>query len=257
MSERIDRTQDVTSRIALRVPGPWRQPGDLRDALKRDGGDAYEMQDDAFVEKSTGRRFECGVSPPDDQIAGIFEHTRRLSTQEVKALRRHTVKVHLAGPGGSVEAARAIMAAATALVKAGGLGVMIDSSTAAHGPRDWMKLANDTQAGGLYWAFVMVTGGMEEAFSCGMHCLGLRDAEVMDPPDVQAGAFVLHNFLGYTYQSGVVVSDGDPLGDEDHALFRARHHACTRFPPGSPVFNPYGVWRLEPVEGDDSGLAPE
>jgi hypothetical protein len=86
-----------------------------------------------------------------------------------------------------------------------------------------------------------------------MHCLGYRDAEVFGIPDRQAAGFLLHNFLGYSYQSGNMIIDGDPVGSEFGVLFRARAHPFTRVPPGTAFHNPYGVWRLEPVEQEMSG----
>jgi len=84
-----------------------------------------------------------------------------------------------------------------------------------------------------------------------MHCLGLRDAEMLEVPDPEWAGFFLHNFLGYTYQSGVPVLDGEALGDEDSALYRVRHVECTRFTPQAPFHNPYGVWRLEKMDPQD------
>ena len=249
---KADSTTDTTPRIQLRIPGPWRSPDELAEALRRTGA-AYELNETTFVEMAGAGSFDWGVTPPDGEIAGIFEDTGRLSRDEITALRRHQCKIHLEGPGGSAEAARAMMKAATALVKAGAAGVMVDSSTAAHGPRDWMKLAADGQPGGLYWAYVAAAGSREAVYSVGMHCLGLRDAEILDVPDVEFAGFVLHNFLGYTYQSGNVVLDGDPLGGEDGPMFRARHYPCSRVPVGSPMYNPYGVWRLEPMGDEDGG----
>jgi hypothetical protein len=100
---------------------------------------------------------------------------------------------------------------------------------------------------------VAVTAGGGEAFSSGMHCLGHRDAEIEIPPgaDREAAGFALHNFLGYVLQSGVTIVDGDALGDETAAMFSAHARPCTRFPKGTPFFNPYGVWRLEAIDGDD------
>jgi hypothetical protein len=117
--------------------------------------------------------------------------------------------------------------------------------------KDWLALAADGQPNGLHWAYVNAAGGDREVWSVGMHCLGFRDAEIAEAPDREFAGFLLHNFLGYTYQSGVPVLDGDPLGDEQSALYRARASPCTRFAPGTPFYNPYGVWRLEAIgEGD-------
>jgi hypothetical protein len=61
---------------------------------------------------------------------------------------------------------------------------------------------------------------------------------------------------GYALQSGVTIVDGDALGDENAALFRAFARPCTRFAKGTPFYNPYGVWRLQAIgedEDDDAG----
>lgn len=238
---------DTAPQIELRVPGPWESPVALNEALHR-AETGYETAEDALVHTKTGRRIECGVSPPDDEIADLFAHDGRLRPDEVDAVAAHTVKIHLSGPGGSPEAARAMMRAATALVRAGGLGVMVDNSGNTHGPRDWLALDSDPQPGGLFWAYVAAAGGRGEVWSHGMHCLGFRDAELFGAPTPDAGGFVLHNFLGYLYQSGVPVLDGDTLGDEVAPRFRAVAYPCYRVKPGTPFYNPYGVWRLEPVE---------
>jgi hypothetical protein len=63
---------------------------------------------------------------------------------------------------------------------------------------------------------------------------------------------MLHEFLGYSYQSGVAIVDGDPIGGPDGPDFIVRHVECTRFPEGSEWHNPYGVWRLEKFAGDEA-----
>ena len=245
---------DTLPQIDLRIPGPWRAPEELEEALAGAGG-GYEVTDERLLHRPSGRRFHLGVSPHDDQIHEIFDGTGRLSKKDVNRIASHAVKVHVCGPGGSPDAARALMEAGTALVRAGGYGVMVDNSGNAHGVDDWLALAGDKQPGGLYWAYVSVTASRKEVFSAGMHCLGFRDGEMMEPeemgaPSPQAAGMLLHNFLGYVYQSGMPVIDGDALGDEQSAMFRARARPCTRFPVDSSWYNPYGVWRLEALEGD-------
>jgi hypothetical protein len=242
-----EKTQDTVPVIYLRVPGPWGAPDELDAALQRAGA-GYDFTEDGFIHTDTGARFHNGVSPHDDEIHELFSRDGRLSPEQIERIASHRVKVHLSGPGGSPDAARAIMDAATALIGAGGYGVMIDNSGNTHGVDDWLALAGDDQPGGLYWAYVGAGGDAEEVWSYGMHCLGFRDAEVRGGPGNQEMEFLLHNFLGYVYQSGIPVLDGDPLGDEQTALFCARAHPCTRFDPGTPFHNPYGIWRLEPIE---------
>ena len=105
----------------------------------------------------------------------------------------------------------------------------------------------------MYWAFVSVTAAKDEVFSAGMHCLGFRDAELPNPVDPRASGMMLHEFLGYSYQSGANILDGDPIGGPDGPEFILHHKECTRFAKDMPWHNPYGVWRLEKFDGEAEG----
>ncbi len=96
----------------------------------------------------------------------------------------------------------------------------------------------------MYWAFVSVTAAKDAVFSAGMHCMGFRDAELLNPPCLKACGMMLHEFLGYTYQSGATILDGDPIGGPDGPELILHHTECARFPKDMPWHNPYGVWRL-------------
>src|SRR3982751_1560541 len=93
--------------IDLRIPGPWGAPEELEAALKRTGS-AYEVSEPGFSPPDSGRRFDWGVSPHDDEIHEIFAHDGRLPKKEVEKIASHQVKIHLSGPGGSPDAARQI-----------------------------------------------------------------------------------------------------------------------------------------------------
>jgi hypothetical protein len=250
LGERGGDPLDSPPLIDLRIPGPWGSVRELDQAL-RDAEAPYRVDGAELAHCVSRHRAAWTVSDHDDEICEVFAGGGSLSREEIERVASHRVKIHVYGPGGSPETARAIMDAATALICAGGSGVMVDNSGLTHSPQDWLDLAGDLEAGGLYWAYVAATFDSRAsiAFSSGMHCLGLRDAELPthDIPDRQIAGFLLHNFLGYTYQSGRTVIDGDTLDDESGACFRARHIPCTRFAANTPFYNPYGIWRLEPV----------
>jgi hypothetical protein len=233
----------------LRLPAPWGSADELADAMKK-AKTGYHLNTSDLVRESDGWRCATGGSPHDDEIADIFAYDGRLSKAEVKAVANHRAKVHLIGPGGSVKTARAMIDAAAALVKLGAHGVMVDNSTATHSPKDFLTLANDPKPGGLYWIFTAFSGGEDEVWTNGQHCLGLRDAEMPNPPDPEFAYLLVHNFLGYVYQSGKTVLDGDVVDGPAGTIYRATQHPFTRMAEG-PLFNPYGMWRLERVEGDD------
>jgi hypothetical protein len=248
--------QDSLPRIVLRIPGPWESLEQLRAALAKTG-DSYIVpsvetgEAPYLLHQPTGQRFAFSVADRDDDIVELFADSGRVSPAEVRALRRHQAKVFISGPGGSLDAARTFLAIGAAFIRAGALAIMVDNCGNCHSPRDWLSLAGDKKLGGMYWAFVSVTAARDEVFSAGMHCLGFRDAELPDPADPQASGMMMHEFLGYTYQSGATILDGDPIGGPDGPEFILHHVECTRFPKDSPWHNPYGIWRFGDVKDED------
>src|SRR5207244_3444819 len=171
--------------IALRIPGTWSHPRELvprMPAGHRLTGDALILPD--------GTEVGFGAMPADEQFAGIFRSSCRqpLTDDELTAVDGYRVNVLLSGPGGSMQAARTMMQAGAAVVRAGSAGVFIDNSTVAHGGRQWLAMTDDAGPDALSFAFVAIVGGKTEVWTMGMHVLGLRDV-VMKRTDLDAGDF--------------------------------------------------------------------
>ena len=251
-SNRINGSESGHSvRIDLRLPSPWGSLRELASALKASNS-GYHLEGAELVRDADGWRCDVGESRHDEEIAERFAYEGRVTPKELKAIGGHLTKVHLAGPGGSAKSARAMVDAATALMRAGATGVMVDNSAATHSPTDWFTLAGDDKPGGLYWIFTTLNGGDDEVWTHGQHCLGLRDAEFPRPPDEEFAYLLVHNFLGYVYQSGKTVHDGDVVDGPAGTIYRATQHPFTRVEPDSPFFNPFGTWQLARVEAGEA-----
>jgi hypothetical protein len=140
------------------------------------------------------------------------------------------------------------MEGVAAVLSAGGAGVFVDNSGIAHGATDWLTLLDSADNGGLYWAFVMAVQSDAELYSMGMHVLGCRDAIIPRTDDHERDYRTLHSFLGYTAFSGAAIRDGDVVSDPVLPTFRAHAEPDDRTPTNAPMFNPYGRWRLVPVD---------
>src|SRR5258708_24268721 len=136
--------------IALRIPGRWSHPRELIQRLPagcRLTGEALILPD--------GTQVGFGAMAADNQFAQIFRSSCRqpATEDELATVAGYTVNVLLSGPGGSMEAARAMMQAGAAVVQAGGAGVFIDNSTLAHGGRQLLERAQ--QGGADPLSFVL------------------------------------------------------------------------------------------------------
>src|SRR5207237_7511859 len=88
---------------------------------------------------------------------------------ELATVDGYSVNVLLRGPGGSMQAARTMVQAGAAVVRAGGAGVFIDNSTLAHGGGHWLEMTEDGSPDALSFAFVAVVSGQAAVWPLGMH----------------------------------------------------------------------------------------
>src|SRR5947208_6813980 len=126
--------------IAVRIPGKWAHPRELIQRLPV----GCRLTAEALILPDT-TQVEFGALAPDDQFAQIFRSScRQPATQdELATVDGYSVNVCLSGPGGSMRAARTMMQAAAAVVRAGGAGVFIDNGAIAHGGQNWLALTHD------------------------------------------------------------------------------------------------------------------
>jgi hypothetical protein len=226
--------------VALRIPGKWANPGELVDRLPEDCTLSPES-----LALSDGTKVDFGAMGPDDQFAQIFRTSCRqpATPEELATVDDYAVNILLSGPGGSLDAARKMMQAAAAIVKAGGAGVFIDNCALAHGGENWLAMADDGGPDALSFAFVAIIRGKSEVYTMGMHVLGLRDV-VMKRTDVESGGFDIVEVIRYLASSEDPVEDGHVVADLDGPRFRAVAVTGREFPPDSPMHNPFGQLKL-------------
>ncbi len=241
--------QDDVPEIAVRIPGTWSCPASLEKSLPN----GFSLSHGA-LQLPEGNRLQVFVHPPDDDFADIFTMACRgaVPEAEVRRIRRYGLNLCLTGRGGSIEAAQRMMKGAAAVIRAGGMGVFIDNSGAGHLGRDWLDLAGDPDDAATFPAFVASYANGDNIYSVGMHVLGLRDAMLVRTGDREADAGVLSSFLLYTIFCGMGVADGDFIGDAEEPTHRVWGEDCSFPPPGTPMHNPYGCWRLEVLDGNGS-----
>src|ERR1700682_232715 len=107
--------QAAPIKIALRIPGIWSHPKELIQRLPagcRLTGEALVLPDATEV--------EFGAAAAADQFVQIFRSSgRRPPTEgELATVDGYCVNVFLSGPGGSMRAARTMMQAGAAMVRA-------------------------------------------------------------------------------------------------------------------------------------------
>ncbi len=226
--------------ITLRIPGKWSHPSELVQRLPA----GCHLTAEALLLPDT-TQVEFGAMAADDQFAQIFRSSCRqpATDDELATVDSYAVNVLLSGPGGSRPAARAMMQAGAAVVRAGGAGVFIDNSTLAHGGRHWLELTQDGGPDALSFAFVAIVRGQTEVWTMGMHVLGLRDV-VMKRADVEAEGLDIIEVMRYLCRGDKPVGDGHVLADLNGPRFQVFTQAGAEGLVGTPMHNPFGRLKL-------------
>jgi hypothetical protein len=226
--------------IAFRIPGKWSHPRELVERLPA----SYRLTAEALV-LPDGTEVEWGAMQPDDQFAGIFRSSCRqpATADELATVAGYTVNVFLSGPGGSLAAARTMMQAGTAIVRAGGAGVFIDNCGLAHGGQNWLEMTEDGNSDALSFVFVAIVAGQADMWTIGMHVLGLPDV-VMKRADAEAEGLDIVEVIRYLARGEKPVGDGHVLADVGGLRFRAFAQDSAPELVGSPMHNPFGRLKL-------------
>lgn len=242
--EITETVQDRPPEIAVRIPGAWSQLEALEDALP----DGCILHRGRLVLPG-GAGVEVLPQPPDGEFPGIFAMGCRqsLTAEQKRALAAYTVNICLAAPGGSAEAVRRMFDASAAVVRAGGLGVFVDNSGVAHRADGWLEITGCPAVSESILSIISVFAGAHELSSIGMHMIGMRDAVITRTGDCEVDCDTLNDFLMYALLSENPISDGDLVGDDEGPKYLLRRELSHRFPARSPLHNPYGQWRLQPL----------
>ncbi len=243
MSEPADLPEMV-----LCIPGPWTDTTELiRSLIERDSGYLFAGR----ILMCAQTRFSCELvfEGPDERMPHAFRaaapHWR--DTPEMEAVDGHRSVVYLVGSGGSHENATSLMEAGAALVRAGGLGVKVESTGLAHTPAAWLDHCEHLHLFFAHRALVLYLTG-EPVSSCGMHNLGLRDAVTDGQDDMAAAVELLRAFTHYLYAEEPEIRAGQTFSvARDAPGYRIEETQDQPYGPDSLFHNPYGFWRLVPL----------
>jgi hypothetical protein len=190
---------------------------------------------------------EIQIEARDERMASAFKAAgpHWVDAVEMKSIDTHSSVVYLIGHGGSQTNLAPLMHAARALLNAGGLGVKVESTGVAHSPEAWRRLCDELHLFSAHEAWVLYITG-DDAYSCGMHNLGLKDAIVASDL-VESPADLLRAFTHYIFSERPKVRSGQTFSVAvDAPIYRVVDDEGIQYDASSLFNNPYGFWRLVP-----------
>ncbi len=238
--------------IILCIPGRWEAwESFLRDLVVSSEG-TYFALGNILMEVAGEAPFTTAFHPHDDRMRDAFASAgsvTRISKETLAAIDEHASVIYLIGPGGSAGAAESIAYAAAAVLRAGGLGVKVETAGKAFSPEDWHRHLAEEESPALYPMFVVdsITDESGAVYSCGMHNLGLKDT-IVGGADFQASVDLISAFSYYQLVDAPTITSGQTFSvDAEAPVYRIAEEK-SQPSAGYELFeNPYGVWRLTRV----------
>ena len=163
------------------------------------------------------------------------------------AIKAHSYVLYQIADGASRRVAISCMQAAAALIEAGGFAVKIESSGIAHSAETWLDFARYSHLNSPHPAFVIYVSGAE-AYSCGMHILGLPDA-ITSSGDSATAVELLRTFTHYVFAEKPEIQSGQTFAaGPGEPGYRLTHEMLDLYEADDLFHNPNGYWRLTPLD---------
>lgn len=243
----------ITPELVLCIPGPWEDSSVLADEIAVSAL-GYSLAGNVLRDSETGFACEIALQRADPDLADDFAKAgpHWASTVAMGDIDDHRSVAYLIGPGGSRAAAEGMMRAGAALIDSGGLGVKVDSTGIAHAPAYWIDMCEQLDQLTAHRALVVYVAG-HEVYSCGMHNFGLPEA-ITSANDKAGAADMLRFFTRYLLEHAPALEEGHTFSvSEGKPVYRVERTAAIDYGEGSLFNNPYGAWRLVPLQPEKKG----
>lgn len=248
MAARVDGKMAVPNAV-LCIPGPWADRSELVERIVR-ASEGYLFAGNVMMHLETKNKVELQFEGADPRMVAAFASAGQhwAATEAMGRIATHASVVYIIGECGGLANAERLMLAGEGVLKAGGLGVKVESCGLAHSPSRWVEFVADRHLFSAHDAYVVYVRS-SQVYSCGMHHFGLPEAMV-DQSDADDPAELLRVFTRYMLSEAPTIVPGQTFATSaDAPVYRIVPGRAIDYAPDSLFHNPYGTWRLEALEG--------
>lgn len=170
----------------------------------------------------------------------------RVSDSFLDEIEKHKHIIYISGKTGNLKEAEQLSKAASAVIKAGGLGIKVETAGKAFEKEQWFNLVEDFKTANLYKMFVVdsIIDKEGAVYSCGMHNLGFRDT-IISGEKFQTAVDLISVFSFYQIIDKPLIQNHQTFSkDAESTKYRITEEP-NQPNKGTELFeNPFGMWRL-------------
>jgi hypothetical protein len=231
------------------IPGMWKDWNEFILAVVDATHCEYIAAGNVLMNAKKEKAYTTEFCSYDERMRNSFSYagiTTGVTESFLDKIAEHNSVIYISGSTGNMEDAAHIAFAAGAVLKAGGLGVKVETAGKAFDKVDWLEKLDHFKESDLYQMFVVDSLLKEngEVFSCGMQNLGYKDT-ILSGEEFQKAAALVKLFGIYQLVDKPTILHGQTFSAElESPRFRITHEDEQPYKNDELFGNPLGMWRL-------------
>lgn len=234
------------NQIVIGIPGLWKTRNDIvKDIASKSEGLIYA----GTILLDTRSQFSCilEIFSSDRALTQAFEVASggNISFEDLQKISEHTFTLYLVTDRIGIETAKKIMRLGVGLLKAGGLGVKVESAGVAHSKESWIEKNHSSSLWDLYSGFVTTVIGKDYYYTCGMQNFGLADASITVSLPLSEAEEILSIFNYYQLSETPNLQTGHTFRTSlEQPKYRLSHLPYEGYDRDELLNNQWGRWHL-------------
>jgi hypothetical protein len=237
----------MTTDLLLCVPGPWKDRSDfLRKVVTHEPMGRYMFAGGILADVTDKEHIAVEFASADPQMSEAFELAGqgKIAARLLSEIEKHQSVVYLHFQGDIRTERERLIKFTKLLQQLGGYAIKVESAGAAHAWDRWFSLLGGSLFD-LYCSSVVLIGGKDHYYSCGMHHFGLPECAVPTSVDLGEAADLMNRFNFWRIDENPTMQSGHTFSlSKDEPAWRLKLEADERHETEHPFFNPHGVWKL-------------
>jgi hypothetical protein len=231
------------------IPGNWENWKDFILLMVTSTNGEYLAAGNILMNAKEKKHYSIEFCDHDKNMKNAFAYAgkvTKVTENFLIGIENHKHVIYISGATGNIEDARFIAFAAEAILKAGGLGIKIESAGKAFEKDRWHHMINNFEESTLYQMFVLdsIVDERGTVYSCGMHNLGFKDT-IISGEEFQEAVSLISLFGYYQIIDKPTISDGQTFSRDTISSKYRITEELNQPNKGQELFeNHFGMWRL-------------
>ncbi len=246
--QKADPTDDIFHSVIC-IPGNWESRKEFILSIITANAKEYMTAGNILMNLESKTHCTIEFCELDERMKKTFKNAgmvTRVTDGFLDEIEKHKNVVYISGATGGLKEAEDFAKAGAAVLKAGGLGIKVETAGKAFEKDQWLNMVDNFKIANLYTMFVVDSIVDKEGTvnSCGMHNLGLPDTVISDE-EFQEAVHLISVFNFYQIIDKPSVQNNQSFRvDMQSPVYRITEELEQPYKEQALFQNPFGMWRL-------------